>query len=116
MVMLHIWTFECMAWRFSGVGQLRGCDRALGVRVLYGVCSGLRYKMMQPTVRREDLKKQTTCLKDLQCSELQRMLRPVRPSPENRGSSHPKQGKARHGKGVRLGKPRKSWPVNDRRR
>jgi len=22
---------------------------------MYGVCNGLRYKMMQPTVRREDL-------------------------------------------------------------
>ena len=36
--------------------QLRGCDHASGVRVMYGVCSGLRYKVMGPTVRREDLK------------------------------------------------------------
>ena len=44
-----------MAQRSSSVGQLRGCDRASGVRVMYGVCSELRYKVMGPTVRREDL-------------------------------------------------------------
>jgi len=46
-----------MAQRSSSVGQLRGCDRASGVRVMYGVCSELRYKVMGPTVRREDLLK-----------------------------------------------------------
>jgi len=30
-----------LAQRFSGVGQLRGCDRALGVRVMYGIYSGV---------------------------------------------------------------------------
>jgi len=37
------------------VGQLHGYNRASGVRVMYGVCSELRYKVMGPTVRREDL-------------------------------------------------------------
>jgi len=38
------------------VGQLHGCNHASGVRVMYRVCSKLRYKVIGPTVRREDLK------------------------------------------------------------
>jgi len=49
-----MWNFAACR-KIPGGDQLRSCDRASGVRVMYSSCSGRWCKVMQATVRREVL-------------------------------------------------------------